>query len=121
MKAYEKIGQKLQKAREEAGMSQEELARRIGCSQAALSYYELGKRRLYFAELEKISGILKRPLTYFLENTEESESDPNDLTQILREPYLKEILWQARELKPVQRKSVLEYIQWQKFNLGGKK
>jgi len=46
-------------------MSQEELAKRIGCSQASLSYYELGKRRLYVADLERISNILNRPLTYF--------------------------------------------------------
>ncbi len=114
MNAYEKIGQKLQKAREEAGMSQEELARRIGCSQAALSYYELGKRRLYVADLEKISNILNRPLTYFLENKEEFEPDQGDLRAIFKEAYMKEILLKVRELKVSQRKSVLEYIDWQR-------
>jgi len=44
MNAYEQIGKKIQTAREEAGMSQEELARKIGCTQASLSNYELGKR-----------------------------------------------------------------------------
>ncbi len=118
MKAYEKIGRKLQKAREESGMSQEELARLLGCTQAALSYYELGKRRLYFAQLEKLSNILHRPLTYFLENIEENESRQSDLAKIIKEPYLKQILLQAKELKPAQRKAVLEYIQWQKYNRG---
>ena len=114
MNAYERIGQKLQKAREEAGMSQEELAKRIGCSQAALSYYELGKRRLYVADLEKISNILNRPLTYFLENKEEFELDQSDLRNIFKEAYMRDILLKARELKPAQRKSVVEYIDWQK-------
>lgn len=118
MNAYEKIGQKLQKAREESGMSQEELAKRLGCSQASLSYYELGKRRIYFAELERISKILNRPFIYFLEKNEEKRSDQNDFSNILKEPYLKDILFQARNLKPEQRKSVLEYIQWQLSNIG---
>ena len=43
---YKEIGQRLQKAREEAGLSQEELARKLGCTQASLSNYELGKRRM---------------------------------------------------------------------------
>lgn len=121
MNAYERIGRKLQKAREEAGMSQEELAGRLGCSQASLSYYELGKRRLYFAELEKIGAILNRPLAYFLENSDPGESRENDLSFLLKEPYLREILLQAGKLAPEQRKAVLEYIEWRKFKDGGKK
>jgi transcriptional regulator with XRE-family HTH domain len=121
MKAYEKIGQRLQKAREESGMSQEDLAKRLGCSQSSLSYYELGKRRLYFTELQQISNVLNRPLTYFLESADESESNQNDFSNLLKGPYLKEILVQARELKPAQRKSVLEYIQWQKTRNEGEK
>ncbi|MBW1819666.1 MAG: helix-turn-helix transcriptional regulator, partial [Deltaproteobacteria bacterium] len=58
MNAYEEIGRKLQKAREEAQMSQKELAREMGCTQASLSNYELGKRRLYLAELQRIGDIL---------------------------------------------------------------
>ncbi|HET57519.1 MAG TPA: XRE family transcriptional regulator [Deltaproteobacteria bacterium] len=121
MNAYERIGRKLQKAREEAGMSQEELAGRLGCSQASLSYYELGKRRIYFAELEKICAILKRPLTYFLENQDPGENRGNNLAALLQEPHMEDILLQAGGLTPSQRKSVLEYIEWRKFRDGGKK
>lgn len=123
MNAYEKIGRKLQKAREEAGMSQEELAKHIGCSQASLSYYELGKRRLYVADLERISSILNRPLTYFMENTnsEETEFERDELKNIFREPYMRDILVRARELKPAQRKAVLEYIEWQRSKMGREK
>lgn len=65
---YKEIGRKIQKAREEAGLNQEELAARIGLSQATLSNYELGKRRLYLAQLEAISRELGKPLQYFLEH-----------------------------------------------------
>lgn len=117
---YKEIGRKLQKAREEAGLSQEELARKLGCTQSSLSNYELGKRRIYSAELQRIGEILGKPVTYFLENIEEDQLLYDDLNAILKEPYLKEILYLARDIKPAQRKSVLDFIRWQKSEGGSK-
>jgi len=118
MKAYEQIGRKLQKAREDSGLSQEELARRLGCTQASLSNYELGKRRLYLAELQRIGQLLGKPITYFLEESENGEPIGNELAGMLKETYVKEILLALQDLKPAQRKSVLDYILWQRS--GGK-
>ena len=101
-------------------MSQEEVARRVGCSQASLSNYELGKRRLYFAEMVKFCDVLNRPLTYFIEDIEPSEADNNNFRQLLKDPYLNDIFYGARNLKVAQRKSVLEYIQWQQTKTGEK-
>jgi transcriptional regulator with XRE-family HTH domain len=39
----------------------------LGCTQAALSNYELGKRRLHLANLERIAGALGEPLSYLTE------------------------------------------------------
>jgi transcriptional regulator with XRE-family HTH domain len=61
------IGKRIQQAREELGITQQELAARLGCTQAALSNYELGKRRLYLANLEQIASALGKPLNYFTE------------------------------------------------------
>lgn len=118
MKAYEQIGRKLQKAREDAGLSQEELAKKLGCTQASLSNYELGKRRLYLADLQRIGQLLGKPVTYFLEESENDEPIGNELAGILKEPYVKEILLALQDLKPAQRKSVFDYILWQRS--GGK-
>jgi transcriptional regulator with XRE-family HTH domain len=112
MNAYERIGKKLQMAREEEKLSQEELAKKIGCSQAALSNYELGKRRLYLADLRRIGQILRKPVTFFLDEAEEESNE--DLNLILKETSIKEILLEVRALKPDQRKSILDYIRWQK-------
>jgi transcriptional regulator with XRE-family HTH domain len=114
MKAYEQIGRKLQKAREDAGLSQEELARKLGCSQASLSNYELGKRRLYLADLQRIGQLLGKPVTYFLEESENDEPIGKDLASILEEPYVRETLLALRDLNPAQRKSVFDYILWQR-------
>jgi transcriptional regulator with XRE-family HTH domain len=61
------IGPRIQQAREERGITQQELAARLGCTQAALSNYERGKRRLYLANLELIASALEKPLSYFTE------------------------------------------------------
>jgi transcriptional regulator with XRE-family HTH domain len=71
------IGPRIQQAREELGITQQELAARLGCTQAALSNYELGKRRLYLANLEKIAAALGRPLSYFTERSRD-EDDARD-------------------------------------------
>ncbi len=75
--AYPGIGMRIQRAREELGITQQELAARLGCTQAALSNYELGKRRLYLANLERIAGALGRPLSYFTEPAPD-EDDSGD-------------------------------------------
>ncbi len=118
MNAYEQIGQKLQKAREEAGLSQEELAKELGCTQASLSNYELGKRRLYLADLQHISQLLSKPITYFLEESQNDNTEHSNLNSLLKEKYIKEILLAARDLKLPQRKSVLDFMLWQKKERG---
>lgn len=112
---YKEIGRKIQKAREEAGLNQEELAARIGLSQATLSNYELGKRRLYLAQLEAISRELGKPLQYFLE---ENDRLPDHSAQAGHDdPELKEIVELAKNLTSGEKKQVVNYLKfllWQK-------
>jgi len=74
---YRSIGLKIQEARQELGLTQQELASRLGLTQAALSNYELGKRRLYLANLEQIADVLGKPLSYFTESATEEEGIQN--------------------------------------------
>ncbi|MCJ7515223.1 MAG: helix-turn-helix domain-containing protein [Dehalococcoidia bacterium] len=80
---YRSIGIKIQEARHELGLTQQELASRLGLTQAALSNYELGKRRLYLTNLELIAGVLGKPLSYFTE----SATDEDDIQNWGRYPY----------------------------------
>jgi transcriptional regulator with XRE-family HTH domain len=111
---YKDIGKKIQRAREEAGLSQEELATRLGYTQAALSNYELGKRRLYLANIEQIARELNKPLRYFLEessittNAEQGETQDETIAEIIR---------LLSELPAEERKYFLEYIQWRRDRL----
>jgi transcriptional regulator with XRE-family HTH domain len=82
---YRSIGIKIQEARQELGLTQQELASRLACTQAALSNYELGKRRIDFASLEQIAEILGKPLSYFLESL--ASPDEDDIKNWARYPY----------------------------------
>jgi len=72
---YRSIGMRIQQARQELGLTQEELATRLGYTQAALSNYELGKRRLHIANLEQIAQTLGKPLSHFIESPSASEEE----------------------------------------------
>ena len=111
---YKNIGQRIQKAREEAGLSQEELATKLGLTQAALSNYELGKRRLYLANIEQIARELNKPLNYFLEDTVETIKTNEKKVQ---DETILEISKLLSELPLEERKNILEYIQWRKEKL----
>jgi transcriptional regulator with XRE-family HTH domain len=111
---YKAIGKKIQKAREEAGLSQEELSSRLGYTQAALSNYELGKRRLYLPNIEQIARELNKPLSYFLDESviisEPERMEPED-------EITSEIMKVLAELPVDEKKYLLEYIKWRKDRL----
>lgn len=114
---FKEIGRKLQMAREEAGLSQEQLANLLGCAQSTLSNYEKGKRRLYLTQLENIAEILDKPIEYFMENSSASEQPPSmaSINSALDdEPELLQIINTLYTLPKERRRSVMDYIIWQK-------
>jgi len=111
---YKDIGRKIQKAREELGLSQEDLASRLGYTQAALSNYELGKRRLYLANIEQIARELNKPLSFFFE---ESPAPANAEQGEPQDESISEIIKLLSELPTEERKYLLEYIQWRRDRL----
>ncbi|MCX8123278.1 MAG: helix-turn-helix domain-containing protein [Spirochaetes bacterium] len=78
--AFKEIGKKIQLAREEKGITQLELAKMLGITQAALSNYELGKRRVYFHQIEEIANYLEKPVSYFLDEESLSENNCNEIS-----------------------------------------
>jgi transcriptional regulator with XRE-family HTH domain len=107
----DEIGRRIQKAREEAGLSQEELASRLGLTQAALSNYELGKRRPNLTNLERLSMLLNKPLLYFLE-------DPKPMPDPAEEERLDESIYEMisllGEMPEDERKYLLDFIRWRR-------
>ena len=68
---FKGIGRKIQQAREARDLTQVELAQTLGITQAALSNYELGKRRLYLHQIEEIARLLNKDLEYFIGSDDE--------------------------------------------------
>lgn len=66
MERYQEIGRRIRQARETAGLTQEELGRRLGISGVAVGHYERAARAVGIAELERIAEILRRPIAWFL-------------------------------------------------------
>lgn len=121
---YKEIGRRVQEAREGAGLSQEELASLVGVTQSALSNYELGKRRLYLANLERIARALKRPIGYFFEETVGAFFEETVGTTAISkqeetsDETTSEIIELLSELPEHEKKYLLEYIRWRRYRLG---
>lgn len=60
------LGRRLAQARDDAGLTQEHLARTVALDRTAISRLEKGERNLNAAELVKIAGTLGLPLSYFV-------------------------------------------------------
>ncbi|GEM_PF-208510 len=110
------IGRQIQRAREEAGLSQGELAARIGCTQSALSNYELGKRKLSLINLVQIARALNKPLRYFTGPTGETEQEEQGI-HLLEDRRLRDILLEAAELPAAEQEAILRYIRQRKAAL----
>lgn len=62
------IGKRIKASREEANLTQEELGKKIGYSAMGISYFEKGLRKIKTDDLEKISKVLNKPVSYFLQS-----------------------------------------------------
>lgn len=61
------IGIRLRKAREAAGLTQEQLGQKLGYSAMGISHLEQGARKIKVEHLEKIAHELNVSISYFLE------------------------------------------------------
>ena len=62
---YQEFLRRLRKAREDAGLSQCEAARRLGKTQAFIWKCEVGERRVDFVEAVVFAKLYRKRLTYF--------------------------------------------------------
>jgi len=62
---YKKIIKQLKNARLEAGLTQEEVARKLNVNRSYISKIEIGERRLDVLELKKFAKIYNKEINYF--------------------------------------------------------
>ncbi|MES0836580.1 helix-turn-helix domain-containing protein [Nocardiopsis tropica] len=69
--SWESIGERVRDSRASAGLSQQDLADRVGLERSMISKLEKGARRIDAMELTAIAGVLGYPVTHFLSPTPE--------------------------------------------------
>ena len=63
---YRQFLKQLRVAREETGLTQVEVAKRLGRPQSFVSKCESGERRVDVVELEELAAIYEKPIGFFL-------------------------------------------------------
>jgi len=64
-KAYKRFLARLAQARHDAGLTQVQVAYRLGKARSFVSKCELGERRVDFVELQQLARIYKKDLSFF--------------------------------------------------------
>ena len=64
-KAYKKFLARLVQARRDSGLTQVEVAKRLGKAHSFLSKCELGERRVDFVELQQLAKIYGKDISFF--------------------------------------------------------
>jgi len=65
-KVYKDIIERLKTARIEAGLTQQDVADKLGKPQSYISKIESGERRLDVAEIKKFAVIYKKDVSFFI-------------------------------------------------------
>lgn len=64
---YKNIIERLKSARLDVGLSQQDVANKLGKPQSYISKIESGERRLDVAEIKLFSSIYKKDITFFIQ------------------------------------------------------
>jgi transcriptional regulator with XRE-family HTH domain len=90
------LAQRLRDAREASGLSQEEVAKKLGLPRPAISQLENGHRRVEALELARLAKLYERPLGFFAdeeapgsERLESLQRAASDLSEKDREEVLR--------------------------------
>lgn len=87
------MGKLIRDARNDTGLSQTELAKKIFIRQASISEIENGKREVSSSEIVYLSLTLNKPITYFFPERFTRGIDPDKLS-----PLYQELVIQAKRL-----------------------
>ncbi len=92
------IGARIRAARKEKGLTQMQLAEKVGVSFQQIQKYETGKDRIFVERLQQIAQALEVPISYFFKDFNEKASlDGAESSYELLPKEVKEILPLSKE------------------------
>jgi len=106
-KLKREVGEKLKAAREDKGLSQEELAGMLGLSKVGYGALERGKNLVGLQYLVMLTFILEKPITFFLPAYVVSDFERNDP---LLDPLLQEFISLWSDLPSAVQESLLNFV-----------
>ncbi|MBB4041640.1 transcriptional regulator with XRE-family HTH domain [Microvirga flocculans] len=75
----EEIGRRIRARRASIGMSQSVLGEKLGVTFQQVQKYEKGINRIGSGRLEELARVLNVPITFFYDEVEPNEGDPNSI------------------------------------------
>jgi len=112
MKYLEKISE----ARKALGLTQDELAERVGMARISIARYETGQQSLTIDNLQRIAEALGRPVSWFFgDGTVEAPSDPiSSASEEVPMPRLLDLLGSQQALLNLQHTDFIEQTEKQR-------
>lgn len=92
------LGKKLKIAMINANISQEEFAKKLEVNRALVSQWITGFRNPSMKNLQKISRILKLPISYFIDNKNEENNENSSIKEITLKGIENRLLAEIKKL-----------------------
>lgn len=106
------VGQRIRQRRKMLGLSQTDLADRVGVKFQQVQKYETGVNRVAASRLWKIAEALQVPITYFFEDLEmPGFPDEGDTAQAPSLPETSEMIKIFNRLPPAQKMAMSSFLQ----------
>jgi len=104
------IGAAIRAARFSRGLTQGDLAARIGVTRAAIASYETGRRKILAETLLRIAHLCEQPLSFFDPDASAIATPPAPVTISSQQRAIQSVV-QALELRPDAIPRVLETLE----------
>lgn len=101
---WQALGERLRESREYLGLSQQEVAERLGISRPAVTHIEAGRRKVSTLELRQLASLYRRPYEWLIGEARDPGVPEDHLTQALYRT--------TRELSDRDREQLLRFAQF---------
>jgi transcriptional regulator with XRE-family HTH domain len=101
---WQALGERLRESREYLGLSQQEVAERLGISRPAVTHMEAGKRKVSTLELRELAALYRRPYEWLIGEA----SDPG----VPEDQFTRALYRTTRELSDRDREQLLRFAQF---------
>ena len=97
--------------RERMGFTMKELAQRVGCTESAISNYELEKREASYETLLKIAEALETDVSHLLGTAEDPDDMAGYLEELRTRPEMRMLFETSKNMTTEQIQAVVQMLE----------